>query len=60
MNNNINLLNKFDKEISISKNEKNVKILMRDLVNKYNNFEFKFEKKFNLRQSIKRSIKKKY
>lgn len=58
MNNNINTLNIIDKDISINKNEKNVNILMRDLSNKYNNFEFKFEKKFNLRQSIKEALDK--
>lgn len=53
INNNINLLNKFSKKISISKNEKKVKILLRDLVNKYNNFELQFEKNFNFRLSLR-------
>ena len=58
LNNNINTLNKFSKEISINKNEKKVKILMRDNVDRNNNFEFKYENKFNLRQSIREALEK--
>lgn len=56
LNNNINILNKFDKNISINKNEKRVKILMRDKVNNNNNFEFNYESKFNLRQSMNEAL----
>jgi len=56
INSNINTINKLDQvgknDLSVSKHEKRVEILMRDKSNFNDNFENKYESKFNLRQDF--------